>query len=365
MNFIPQMQPSFDGKEAHAIHEYILNGGWGTEHTKTREMESMICDFTGAKHCAMMPNGTLSLTVALMAAGVTSEDEVIVPDYTMVATPNAVELMGARAVFADVESTTLCIDFEEIKRNHTIWTKAVIVVSINGRYPDRFQEIVAYCKEYELALIEDAAQSLGSYCGKTHLGRIGDIGSFSFSAPKIISTGQGGCLITDNNEIFSKIKLIKDFGREKNGEDHYLVKGWNFKFSDFQAVIGIEQMKKLPERVVRKREMASLYRKYLLKFCPWISLPVIKQGEETPWFIEMYCKNRTEREQLISHLKDNGIGSRMFYPALHAEPAYGYTNLSFTTSEHYADRGLWLPSSIDLTDTQIEFICHKIKEFYF
>jgi len=364
MNYIPQMHPSFDEKEADALSKYILEGGWGTEHIKTRELESMICDFTGAKYCAMMPNGTLSLSVALMAGGVTSEDEVIVPDYTMVATPNAVELIGASAVFADVEPDTLCIDFEEIKAHHTIWTKAVIVVSINGRYPTRFHEIVEYCKEHNLLLIEDAAQSLGSYFGNTHLGRIGDIGSFSFSAPKIISTGQGGCLITDNEELFAQIKLIKDFGRAKNGEDHYLIKGWNFKFSDFQAVVGIEQMKKLQGRVDRKRWIISLYHDRLAINTASFHLFPVKTGEETSWFMEIVCGDTEERLALKNHLHDSGIGSRIFYPALHSEPAYDRTNLNFPVSEYVSQRGLWLPSSTELSDEEVELICYKIQEFY-
>lgn len=155
------------------------------------------------------------------------------------------------------------MDFERMKSAVTERTKAVMLVSINGRYPREMERFVDYCKEAGIHLIEDAAQSLGSFFHGTHLGRLGEIGSFSFSAPKIITTGQGGALITDSDELSERIRKIRDFGRLSGGSDHYLTKGWNFKFSDFQAVIGIEQMKKLPGRVVRKKAMGKLYEELL------------------------------------------------------------------------------------------------------
>ena len=186
------MEPWFDEKEIDAVSEYMRSGAWLTEFKKTREFEQMIADFTGAKHCSIMPNGTLSLTCALIACGVTKDDEVIVPDFTMVATPNSVELMGARAVFVDVESETGCIDFEKMKEVVTPKTKAVMLVTINGRYPENIQAFRTFCDQENIWLIEDAAQSLGSRYNGKHLGRFGHIGSFSFSMPKIITTGQGG-----------------------------------------------------------------------------------------------------------------------------------------------------------------------------
>lgn len=360
MEFINQMEPSFDEKEKNALDEYLLSGGWGTEFKKTREFEDMIKQYTGAKHCWIMANGTVSLSVALMAVGVTVGDEVICPDYTMVATPNSAELIGAKAVFVDIDKDTLCMDFEKMKAAVTNKTKAVLLVSINGRYPKEMDEFVKFCKENKIHLIEDAAQSLGSFCHGKHLGTYGEIGSFSFSMPKIITTGQGGALITNDDELADKIKKIRDFGRDKGGSDHYLVKGWNFKFSDFQAVIGIEQMKKLPSRVARKKEMGKLYDE-LLEGISGVELIKTNYEDTSPWFFDILCERREELQQ---YLKDNGIGTRIFYPPLHAEPAYGYYNISFPVTEDISRRGLWLPSSILLTDDQIRYICQKIKEFY-
>ena len=360
MEFINQMEPSFDEHEREALNNYMLNGGWGTEFKQTRIFEDMIKEYTGAKHCWIMANGTVSLSAALIAVGVGVGDEVICPDYTMVATPNSVELIGAKAVYVDIDRNSLCMDFDKMKAAITDKTKAVMLVSINGRYPKDIELFVDECKKRNIHLIEDAAQSLGSFCNGKHLGRYGVIGSFSFSAPKIITTGQGGALITDNDDLADEIKKIRDFGRDKGGSDHYLSKGWNFKFSDFQAVIGIEQMKKLPGRVIRKKEIGKMYDELLFGI-NGVETIYTNYVDTSPWFFDILCDRR---EELQVFLKENGIGTRVFYPPLHSEPAYGYNDLSFPVTEEIAKKGLWLPSSISLTNEQVTYVCDKIKEFY-
>lgn len=359
MNFINQMEPSYDYHEKNAMNEYLESGGWLMEFKKTREFEKLIADYTGSRFCSIMPNGTISLSVALMACGIGIGDEVIVPDYTMVATPNAAEIIGAKAVFVDINRETLCLDYEQMVNAVTEKTKAVLFVSINGRCPHNIQKYIDFCKKNNISFIEDAAQSLGSFCLGKHVGTYGDIGSFSFSVPKIITTGQGGALITDNEELYNKILKIRDFGRDKAGSDHYLVKGWNFKFTDMQAVIGIEQMKKLPQRVKRKKEMGKLYRK-LLENIDKIELIDTNLEETAPWFFDILVE---DRDKLMEYLKENQIGTRKFYPSLSSEPAYGYKE-SFPITEEIAEKGLWLPSSINLKDEEIIYICDKIAEFY-
>jgi len=359
MEFINQMEPWFDEKEREAINNYMLAGGWVTEFKKTREFEDEFKKYTGSEFCSIVANGTVSLTIALIACGIGIGDEVIVPDYTMVATPNSAELIGARAIFVDIDRKNLCMDIQKMKNAVTSKTKAVMLVTINGRYTPDLEEFVSFCKENNIWLIEDAAQSLGSFYKGKHLGRYGDIGSFSFSAPKIITTGQGGALITDNEELFEKIKKIRDFGRDKGGSDHYLVKGWNFKFTDLQAVVGIEQMKKLAYRVERKKQIGHLYEKNLTNISG-IELIPTDYTQTSPWFIDVLVENRSE---LISFLKKNNIGSREFYPPLHSEPAYNYS-CSFPVTEEISRKGLWLPSSSFLKDEQIIYVCDKIREFY-
>jgi len=359
MSFINQMEPWIDHNETNRLVEYLNSGGWLTEHLKTREFETMIADYTSSRFCSVVCNGTASLIIALMACGIGPGDEVIVPDYTMVATPNSAELIGARAVFVDIEKDNLCMDFEQMKAAVTESTRAVILVSINGRYPGKINDFVDFCRNRGIFLIEDAAQSLGSRCMGRHLGTFGDIGCFSFSVPKIITTGQGGALVTDNEKLFSRIRMIKDFGRERGGIDNYLIKGWNFKFTDLQAVIGIEQMKKLDWRVKRKKEIGRLYEELLTGITGIEFIPT-NYEDTVPWFFDILVDKRSE---LISYLRQNNIGSREFYPSLHSQAAYGYTSC-FPVCEEITVKGLWLPSSSFLSDEDILYICKEIRSFY-
>lgn len=357
--FINQMEPTFDEKEREALNAYMLSGGWVTEFKKTREFEQEIANYTGAEYCSVVSNGTVSLAIALMACDIGIGDEVLVPDYTMAATPDAVALTGAKTVFVDVERESLCMDYEKMKMAVTERTKAVMLVSINGRYPSDIEHIVEFCEERGIVLIEDAAQSLGSFYKEKHIGRYGKIGSFSFSAPKIITTGQGGALITDDKALFERIRLIRDFGRASGGSDHYLTKGWNFKFTDLQAVVGLEQMKKLPQRVGRKKELGKIYEREL-RGIPEIELIETDFINTPPWFFDILCERRDE---LMRYLKTKEIGSRPFYPALHKEPAFRCEG-NFPNAEYVADHGLWLPSAVSLSDETVERICGVIKGFY-
>lgn len=361
MEFINQMEPWFDEREADAVHAYLRSGGWVTEFRKTREFEAGIAAYTGAKHCSVVSNGTISLTLALLACGVGPGDEVLVPDFTMVATANAVQPTGARVVFVDIDPQTLGMDYARMAAAVTPRTKAVMLVSINGRVPGRLTDFVSFCRERGLFLIEDAAQSLGSRSNGKHLGTFGDIGSFSFSAPKVITTGQGGALVTDNPKFFAAIQKLRDFGREAPGADHYLTMGWNAKFTDLQAVIGLVQLAKLPERVERKKRIYARYLENLrgVARLEWIPTNL---RDTSPWFIDVLVP-ADRRAALIAHLQARGIGARPFYPALHAEPVYA-RNERHPVAESVAGRGLWLPSAGKLSDAQIDAVCAAVRDFF-
>lgn len=361
MEFIMQMRPWFGDEEKQALCEYMDEDGFLTEFKKTAKFEQMIADFTGAKHCIVVNNGTISLTLAALAVGINVGDEVIVPNYTMIATPNSVKMIGAKPVFVDVERETLCMDIALCKKAITLKTKAIMLVSANGRYPKAgIEAFVNLCKERNIALIEDSAQSLGSfYPNGKHIGTMGLVGSFSFSAPKIISTGQGGALITDDDEIADKIRKLKDFGRSDGGNDIHDSIGYNFKFTELQACVGIEQMKKLNFRIKRKKEIHTLYEKGLQGIK---DIELFKQDLTctVPWFYDSLCERRDELQEF---LKQNNIGSRIMYPPINKQVAYQVSG-EHKVSNLIGQKGLWLPSSTQLTNEQIAYICKKIAEFY-
>ena len=278
----------------------------------------------------------------------------------MVATPNSIELIGAKPIFVDVDRETLCIDFDQLKSKYTSKTKALMLVSANGRYSKSINKIRKFCKEKEIFLIEDAAQSLGSfYPNGKHIGTVGDVGSFSFSPAKIISTGQGGAVVTNNSEIAKKVKYLKDFGRSKGGNDIHEYIGYNFKFTDIQAVIGIEQMKKLDDRIISKKNIYTMYSSLLSNnsHCRIIFNDI---NHTAPWFIELIAE---KRDELIKYLEKNHIGTRPMYPPINKQKAYNETT-SLPVSEMIGTKGLWLPSSVDLNEESIQYVVDKIVKFY-
>lgn len=354
---INQMEPWIGEEERKAVDDYLCSGGWLTEYKKTTEFARIVGDYVGSKHAFILANGTVTLYTALAALGIGPGDEVIVPDYTMIATANAVVMAGAKPVFVDIDPTNLCLDLDLTEKAITSRTKAIMLVSINGRASDmhRAQEIA---RKHNVYLIEDAAQSLGARWGGRHLGTFGVIGSFSFSAPKIITTGQGGALVTNDDEIAEKIRRIRDFGRRQSGVDFHESIGYNFKFTDLQAVIGIEQMKKLNWRVKRKKEMFALYRELLKDVEQVTFLPT--SDEVPPWFIDILVPDPVGLREC---LQQYGIGSRPFYPAIHSQPAYGLPG-SYLNAEYATQHGLWLPSSSFLKDEDIAGICEHISSAY-
>jgi len=355
------MEPWIGQEERDAVLKYMESGGWLTEYKYTRQFESMIADYVGARYASVVCNGTISLLAALLAAGIRMGDEVIVPDFTMIASANSVIWAGGTPVLVDVDEKSLCLDLEKAEKAITKKTKAIVFVSLNGRAAN-MEALLDLCRKHGLILIEDAAQSLGArYKGK-HMGTFGAVGSFSFSAPKIITTGQGGALVTDRADLYEAIIQIRDFGRKKPGVDEYVSLGYNMKFTDIQAVIGIEQMKKLEERVERKK---SIYRCYFknLEHVPYVRFIRTDLNDTPPWFIDVLVE---DREALAEYLNQNKIGSRPFYPPVHTQSPYNnlYPSHDFPVATDISKRGLWLPSSSFLSEEDINFISQTIEAFY-
>ena len=345
---IVQSRPLFEQEEKGAIYQYLSEGDpFITEFARTAEFEASLCELTGAKHCFMVTSGTAALIAALYACSIERGDEVIVPNYTMIATANAVKAVGATPVYVDVDSKTYTLSPEIVAMHLTPRTKAVIHVSLNN-YHTGLVELANLCKEKGIYMIEDAAQSVGQcYRGK-HLGTFGDIGCFSFSTPKIISTGQGGAVVTDSDTLARRVKCIKNFGRKDGagGIEEYECFGLNFKVTDLQAVIGIEQLKKVPGRRLRLREM---YDRYYQRLSAYMKPPL--DEDWFPWFITIEIDNRSELE---TFLKKHNIQTRPCYPL----PCNKVTTPWAT---HIAEKGLFLPTHFLLTDREIDYISQLIE----
>lgn len=361
MDFIPQMRPLFGEMEKAEILSYLDEDGFMTEFKRTEAFERVIEDFTGAKHAVVVNNGTVSLTVAALALGIGPGDEVLVPNYTMIATPNSIKLIGAKPVFVDVEPDTLIMDIEQARQAITDKTKAIMLVSANGRSPTcGIEAFEALSKETGVPIIEDSAQSLGSYYPDgRHIGLAGKLGSFSFSAPKIISTGQGGAVITNDDDLAKRLRRLKDFGREGGGNDLHDSIGFNFKFTELQACLGLAQFQQLPDRLVRKKEIWQRYQQGL-NGVKGITLFDHNTDLCAPWFIDARAE---KRDELMAFLKEKGVGSRPMYPPINEQKAYQVTG-DFPVAKAIGEAGIWLPSMIQLTDEQIDHVCDSIRAFY-
>ena len=358
-NKILQHRPYFETEETNAITNYMNNDSFLTEYKKTNELENNICNYLGVKHCIMTTSGTSALLISLMSLELNEGDEVIVPNYTMIATINVIKMLKLKPVICDIDAQTCTLNLDGINNNITSKTKCVIHVSLNNRCVD-LDKIKLLCKNKNIYLLEDAAQSMGCKVNNKYLGTFGDLGCFSLSTPKIISTGQGGFVISNNDKLIQKIKMIKNFGRESSGQDNFMTFGLNFKFTDLQAVIGIEQLKKLDERAKRMREMYNLYYEYL-KDEKHILIKKPLNDTWFPWFIDIYTENR---ENLVNFLKKHNIESRPVYQEINKTSIY-YSEHVYKNSKLICNNGLFMPSHIKLTNKEIKYICKIIKLFKF
>ena len=354
---INQIEPGFTKKELNEVKKYLDSGGWITEHTRTRIFEKNLSKFTGRKYCITFPNGTITMSAILHCLGIDKGDEVVVPGYTMIATANAPTFVNAKTVLCDIDKDNLCMCPKDLQKKITKKTRAVIYVTLNGR-SGKIDEIKRICKKKNIYLIEDSAHSLGSYYKKKHHGNFGIASSMSFSMPKIITMGQGGCVLTDSKQLEKKLSRFKDFGRDSSGNDIHKYTGYNFKITDMQSVLGNAQLINIKRKIQKKKKIFNLYFDNLkdnhdIKFYKFSDF-------ETPWFVDVYVKNR---EKLIYHLRNHKIISRKVYPSISTQKIFK-NKFKLKNCEKICKRGLWLPSSLNLKDKQILKITNIIKKFY-
>ncbi len=361
--FIPQYEPVYDLNARISCANLILGDSWLSDFEQTREFEKELASYTNVPYCSVVNNGTIAISLALLAYGIKPGDEVIVPNLTMIATATAVEFIGAKPIFADIEKTTFCLDAEKAIEKFNSKTKAIIYVTFNGRINEKqVHKLVDFCKENKIAFIKDDAQSLGSGVPNKHClqdSEFGDVHTLSFSPHKIIPTGQGGAILCHDRELFEKIDRLKDFGRLEGGADIHDHFGINSKFTEMQAVLGICALDKIDSKISFKQK---LYDTYYEAFKDSKDIMMSERAEcHTPWFMDIYINDRAK---LAEYLKQKNIGSRIMYPPLNTQQCYNVTDISLATSQMISGMGLWIPSSFNLEEDQVKYIISTIKEYY-
>ena len=356
--FIPQFEPWLGKEELKEIAKTIRDN-WITGGPKVKEFQEKIAKICGVKYAIAVCNGTQALYLGLKVLGIGKGDEVIVPDFTFIASANAVVWTGAKPVFADVNDKTFNLDRANIEKVITKKTKAIMPVHIYGQAAP-MPEICKIAKKYKLKVIEDAAQGIKVTYGKKAVGSFGDVGCLSFYADKTMTTGEGGMVLTNDDKLTEKVTILLNQGRTGRGWYVHDYLGYNFRMTDVQAAIGLAQFKKLPVIIKRKKRNETLYHKYLTNV-PGIDFPYLdRRGFNVPFRINILVENPQE---LFEFLKKEGIGSRRFFYPLHLQPCYNVKGI-FSNSVAAYKRGLSLPSSVTLKEEEIKYVCDKIKLFF-
>lgn len=314
-----------------------------TQGAKTRLFEEIFAEFIGAKFAVATTSGTVALFLALKACGVGSGDEVVIPDLTAVGTASAVRLAGAKVVLADVSREDFLIDVSKVPED-----KPLIYVDFNGRVHTRLFGS-------ERVVIEDACHALGSKgvgASKTQC--------YSFSPTKTIHTGQGGMVTTDDLYIYDQLLRLRNQGFW-DVADFSKSEGYNFKFTDLQADVGLRYLESIHSILESKRVVYEWYREQLSDLED-VKLVETDLATTVPWLVDILVADYKTREGLVAHLEENGIGTRRFYPPLHVQPPF--LQHGFPNAEWVSQRGLWLPSSVHLKAEDVAFVCDKIKEFF-
>ena len=260
---VPQFMP-WVGNEEYLSMSSCFEKNWITEGPKAKEFTEKLLALTGAKYGVLAPNGTLALYLALRAAGIKSGDEVIVPDFTFIATANSVEMVGATPVFADVNRKNFQIEISGLEKLITPKTKAIMPVHVYGTVAD-MDEITKFASKHNLIIVEDAAQAIGVHYKGKHAGTFGKTGAFSFFADKTITTGEGGFIVTDDEKIYDQLLYLRNQGRKDRGSFIHPEIGYNFRMTDIQCAIGLTQLGKFEEIKKRKTIVKEKYLELLKK----------------------------------------------------------------------------------------------------
>ena len=363
MKNISVAAPNLNGNEKKYVVD-CLDTTWISSSGKyVDRFEKEFGEFSGSKHALSCANGTVALHPPLIALGVQPGDEVIVPSFTYIATANAVAYCGATPVFADCLDDTWNIDPADIERKITSKTKGIIPVHLYGN-PCDMDAIMALAKKYNLFVLEDAAECHGATYNGKMVGSIGDIGTFSFFGNKIITCGEGGMIVTDNDEWAAKMRSIKGQGQDPNKRYWFTEVGYNYRMTNIAAAIGVAQLENIEDHIAKRTIVAGWYMEELKELQEYVEFQKETAGAKSvSWMFSIRFKDNVleSRDNVMEKMKENGIETRpLFYP-MHVMPVYKNTAANCPVSEKVAASGLNLPTHGLLTREDIKYICDTLK----
>ncbi len=354
---VPQFK-SFIDKTDYKNLEGVFENNYIAEGPYCKKFHDNLLNIIGAKYGVFASNGTLALYLALKAIGIKPGDEVIVQNTTFIASANAIEMVGAKPIFADVISyDDLSINLEKI--TVTSKTKAIMICHLFGTACSNTNEVKKYCDNNNLLLVEDAAQALAitDSVGK-HCGTFGKVGTFSFYADKTITTGEGGFVVTDDKEVYEKMLFLRNQGRKNSGTFIHPKIGYNFRITDMQGALGLSQLEKLSYII---KEKQNIYKKYYSKLKNHVDfLDINSNFTHIPFRVVVFVPNA---EKTIKLMSSEGIEGRSVFFPLNRQPCYDYNDDLFEKSEECYKKGICLPTWIGLSDDAIDYVCKYLIKY--
>jgi dTDP-4-amino-4,6-dideoxygalactose transaminase len=371
----PLSDINFTQEEQEAVQS-VLESQWLTMGSRTQEFEKAIASYLDVKHALAVTNCTAALHIACLALGLGPGDEVIVPSLTFVASANAIRYTGAQPIFADITSTTdLNISPQSIERCITNHTRAIMVVHYGG-YPCNMPQILALARKNNLVVIEDAAHAIGSKLQDRALGTWGEIGCFSFFSNKNLTTGEGGMLVTNRDDLAEKLRLLRSHGMTSLTWDRHrghawsydvIELGYNYRIDEIRAALGIVQLGKLEEYNLQRRYLTRVYIDLLQELVPAITIPFTNHhGISSAHIMPVLLPQGYDRFCIMDHLKSKGIQTSIHYPPIHQFTAYQANQrtrkLSLPATEEVATREITLPLFPVLKEEDIQSIVCAIRD---
>jgi dTDP-4-amino-4,6-dideoxygalactose transaminase len=372
---IPLADLDFGIEESAAVQN-VLQSKWLTMGAVTQDFEQAFAKFTGIKHTIAVTNGTAALHLACVSIGLGAGDEVIVPSLSFVATANAVRYTGATPVFADIVSQNdLNISPAAIEGKITGRTKAIMVMHYGG-YPCDMPEITALAEKYSLKVIEDAAHAVGSILEGKNLGGWGDVGCFSFFPNKNMTTGEGGMVTTNHDEIAAKLRLLRSHGMTSLTWDRHqghargydvVELGYNYRIDEIRSALGLNQLNKLENNNKRRRQLTEEYFSVFCELVPEVTLPFMNyRGVSAAHILPVLLPAGVDRNRVMEHLKNMGIQSSNHYPPIHLFSIYRPEQIDdsfhLPITEDVAERQITLPLYPSMTSENVFMVVNGVRE---
>jgi len=369
---IPLFKIYWEEDDIKAIEKVIRSGMHWCLGKEIDELEKAIAQYIGTKYCVVFNSGGAALHALMLAYKFKSGDEIIVPSFTFIATAYAPLYVGAKPIFADIEETTLGLDPEDVKEKISERTKAIIPIHYGGM-PCKIKDLKEIAEDYHLILIEDAAEAFGARVEGRHVGCFGDAAIFSFCQNKIITTGEGGCVVTDDEKIYKRLKLIRSYGRIVSdnyfttcSSVDYVSIGYNWRLSTISAALGLSQLKKVEKIIEMRRRNAKYMNQHLkkIKIVKWLP-------EEPPGYFcvyQLYTIRVSEnlRNRLMNHLHKKGIMTKIYFEPVHRYTIFRslqYSDVHLPVTEKISSQVVTLPLYPHMNIEEMNYVIDTIKEF--